>query len=119
MLLVQHAHYKDFTEVLGETELEYDAFFGFLDLAVRGLEEGFVAAAAVCGVGAEGGCAVVECHHASFLADAVAVADDVVVVLEGAWGGVDAAVLEEDGLCFDLDLVDKDLEFFYTFIHFK
>ena len=40
-------------------------------------------------------------------------------VEDGANGGNTQAVLEEDGLCFDLDLVDKDLEFFYTFIHFK
>jgi hypothetical protein len=32
---------------------------------------------------------------------------------------VDAAVLEEDSMGFELDAVDEDLEFFYTFFHFK
>lgn len=118
MFLAKHAHYKDFTIALGEAELEYNVFLGFFDLAVGSEEEGFVAAAAVVGVGAEGRGAVVEGHHTSLLADAVAVGDEVRVLLEGARCGVDAAVLEEDGLGLDLDLVDKDLEFFYTFFHF-
>ena len=105
--------------MLGKPELEYDTFFGFLDLAVGGAEEGFVAVAGVGGVGVEGGGAVVEGLHAAFLAHAVAVGDEVRVLLEGAGGGVDAAVLEEDGLGFELDLVDEDLDLFYTFIHFK
>jgi hypothetical protein len=54
--------------------------------------------AGVGGVGAEGGGAVVEGHHAALLAHAVGVGDEVRVLLEGAWGGVDATVLEEDGL---------------------
>ena len=53
-----------------------------------GAEEGFVAAAGVGGVGAEGGGAVVEGHHAAFLAHAVGVGDEVRVLLEGARGGV-------------------------------
>ncbi len=65
---------------------------------MRGAEEGFVAVAGVGCVGVEGGGAVVEGLHAAFLAHAVAVGDEVRVLLEGAWGGVDAAVLEEDGL---------------------
>ena len=84
-----------------------------------GAEEGFVAVAGVGGVGAEGGGAVVEGHHAALLAHAVGVGDEVRVLLEGAGGGVDAAVLEEDGLGFELDAVDEDLDLFYTFIHFK
>ena len=113
VFVAEHAHYEDFTEALRETELEYDTFLGFLDLAVRCEEECFVAAAGVGGVGAEGGGAVVEGHHASFLADAVAVGDEVRVLLEGAGGGVDAAVLEEDGLCLEFDLVDEDILIFF------
>lgn len=113
MFVVEHAHYEDFAEMLRETELEYDTFLGFLDLAVRCAEECFVAAAGVGGVGAEGGGAVVEGHHAAFLADAVAVGDEVSVLLEGAGGGVDAAVLEEDGLCLEFDLVDEDILIFF------
>ena len=86
---------------------------------MRGEEESAVAAAGVGGVGTEGGGAVVEGHHAAFLAHAVGVGDEVRVLLEGAWGGVDAAVLEEDGLSFELDAVDEDLDFFFSFIHFK
>ena len=67
----------------------------------------------------EGGGTVVEGLHAAFLAHAVAVGDEVRVLLEGAWSDVDAAVLEEDGLGFELDAVDEDLKFFFSFIHFK
>lgn len=83
------------------------------------MEEGFVAVTGVGGVGVEGGGAVVEGLHAAFLAHAVAVGDEVRVLLEGAWSDVDAAVLEEDGLSFELDAVDEDLKFFFSFIHFK
>lgn len=113
MFVAEHAHYEDFTEALRETELEDDFVLGFLDLAVRCAEECFVAAAGVGGVGAEGGGAVVEGHHAAFLADAVAVGDEVRVLLEGAGGGVDAAVLEEDSLGFELDFVDEDILIFF------
>ena len=84
---------------------------------MRGAEEGFVAVAGVGSVGVEGGGAVVEGHHAALLAHAVGVGDEVRVLLEGAGCGVDAAVLEEDGLSFELDAVDEDLEFFFSFIH--
>ena len=84
-----------------------------------GAEERFVAVAGVGSVGVEGGGAVVEGHHAAFLAHAVAVGDEVRVLLEGAGCGVDAAVLEEDGLGFELDAVDEDLELFWCFLHIK
>lgn len=113
MFVEEHSHDGGFAEAFVEAELEDDAVASHLDLAVRGEEESAVAAAGVGGVGSEGGGAVVEGHHASFLADAVAVGDEVRVLLEGAGGGVDAAVLEEDGLCLEFDLVDEDILIFF------
>lgn len=83
-------------------------FVGFLDLAVKGVEEEIVAAAGVDGVGAEVGGSVVVGYHASFLAGAVAVGHDEVVLLEGAGEDVDVAVLAEERLALDAGVVYED-----------
>lgn len=96
-------------EVFGEAEDEDEVFVGFLDLAVKGVEEEVVAAAGVDGVGSEVGGSVVEGYHASFLAGVVAVGHDEVVLLEGAGEDVDVAVLIEDRLGFDAEVVYEDV----------
>ena len=106
-------------EVFGETEDEDDLTVGFLDLAVRGVEEEVVAAAGVDGVGVEVGGAIVEGHHTSLLAGMVAVGHDEVVLLEGAGENVDAAVLVEDRLGLDDGFVYEDVLVFYTLFHFN
>ena len=95
--------------VCGEAEDEDEVFVGVLDLAVKGVEEEVVAAAGVDGVGSEVGGSVVEGYHASFLAGVVAVGHDEVVLLEGAGEDVDVAVLIEDRLGFDAEVVYEDV----------
>ena len=95
-------------EVLGKAEDEDEVFAGLLDLAVGGVEEEVVAAAAADGVGTEVAGAVVVGLHAPFLAGAVAVRHEVGVILEGAGVDVDVAVLVEDRLGLDADIVDEN-----------
>jgi len=97
-------------EVFGETEDEDDLVAGFLDLAVRGVEEEVVTAAGVDGVGVKARGAVVLCHHAPLLARAVAVCHQVGVLHESAGMDVDFAILGIRCLGLDVDVVDKNFD---------
>lgn len=127
LLFVEHAflycqkfsrlfHDESLAQAFGETEDEDDLFAGFPHLAVGVAEEDAVAAAAIDGIGVEEAGAVVEGHHATLLAGTAAVGHDEVVLLEGAGIDVDTAVLVEDRLGLDADVVCKD---FLCFIHFN
>lgn len=112
LFVVEHGHDERLAEAFWEAQLEDDALLRLLHLAVGGAEEGVVAVAAVGGVGAEMAGAVVVGHHASFLAGAVAVRHEMGILLEGAGVDVDVAVLVEDRLGLDVDVVDEDFLFF-------
>ena len=80
LLQAKHLHYEAFGEAFGEADLEDHVVLRLLDGAVGCEEEDVVAAAAVDGVGAEVGGAVVVGDHAPFLAGAAAMRHEV-------WGG--------------------------------
>ena len=113
LFLAQHLHYEAFAEIFAEAELENHIVLRLLDGAVRRLEEGVVAAAAVGGVGAEARRAVVVGHHAPFLADAVTMRHKVGILLERARIDVDTAVFVVHRLRFDADVVDENLLIFH------
>ena len=112
----EERHDESFAQAFGETEDEDDLLGGLFHLAVGVAEEEVVTAAAVDGIGVEVAGAVVEGHHATLLAGTAAVSHDEVVLLEGAGIDVDTAVLVEDRLGLDADVVCKD---FLCFIHFN
>ena len=113
LLLAQHLHYEVFAEMFGEAEHENHVVLRLLHRTVRGAEEGVVAAAAVHGVGAEAGGAVVLGHQAPSLAGAVAVSHKVGVLLEHARIDVDTAILIVNRLSFDTDVADENFLFFH------